>query len=76
MSLSYQTFEGGSRIVAQIEPPSRKPPRQIIVRFRHPGKALLTGARVNGREAKSFDADREWMVLPATAENITVEALY
>ncbi len=76
MSLAYQSLEGGRRIVARIEPPTRKPPRQVIVRFRHPEKARLTGALVNGRAVDSFDADREWVVLPAIEGATTVEGLF
>lgn len=75
-SLEVRAEEGWKRIVARIEPPTRKPPRQVIVRFRHPEKAPLTGARVNGVPVKSFDAAKEWVVLPALSETTTVEALF
>jgi hypothetical protein len=76
MSLAYQSLDDGRRIVARIEAPTRKPPRQVIVRFRHPEKARLTGALVNGRAVDSFDADREWVVLPAIAGVTRVEVLF
>jgi hypothetical protein len=75
-SLAYRALEGGRRIVARIEPPTRRPPRQVIVRFRHPEKARLTGALVNGQAVDSFDADREWVVLPSLAEVTTVEGVF
>ncbi len=76
MSLAYQSLDGGRRIVARIEPPTRKPPRQVIVRFRHPEKLRLTGARVNGQAVEHFDAEREWVVLTSLAGVTTVEALF
>jgi hypothetical protein len=76
MSLGYQSLDGGRRIVARIESPTRKPPRQVIVRFRHPERARLTGALVNGQAVDSFDADREWVVLPSLDAATTVEALF
>ena len=76
MSLEVRAEEGWKRIVARIEPPTRRPPRQVIVRFRHPEKAPLTGARVNGVSVKSFDAAKEWVVLPALSETTTVEGLF
>jgi hypothetical protein len=48
----------------------------VVVRFRHPEKARLRGVLVNGQPADSFDADREWIVLPSIAEVTTVEGLF
>jgi hypothetical protein len=46
------------------------------VRFRHPEKARLTGVLVNGQAVDSFDAEREWVVLPSLAGISAVEGLF
>jgi hypothetical protein len=66
----------GQVIVAEIDPPTRRLPARIVLRFRHPEKARLVGAAVNGRPVDSFDPEKEWVILPGRPEPTTVEARF
>jgi hypothetical protein len=74
MSFALRAEEGGRRIVAEIDPPVRRPPAKIVVRFRHPGAARLLGVTVNDTPVETFDADKEWVVLPGRREHTVVVA--
>jgi len=76
MSLQMAPAEGGRRISALIDPPTRRLPEQVYVRFRHPERARLVGARVNGQATASFDPEKEWVVLPGLRERTTVEGVF
>jgi len=68
--------DNGERIVAEIDPPTRPRPERVVVRFRHPEKARLVGAAVNGRPVDSFDPEKEWVILPGLRERTVVEARF
>jgi len=90
MSFELRTLDDGARIVASIDPPTRRPPQKVVVRFRHASKARLIGVVVNGepfgststslgvnaqdRPVGDLDGEREWVVLPGLSEPTTVEA--
>jgi hypothetical protein len=76
VSLAMRPLDHGARIVAQIDPPLRKPPARTVLRFRHPHKARIAQVVVNGRPTDIFDMDREWTVLPALDEPTVVEARF
>lgn len=76
MSFEMRWVDGAERIIAQVDPPRRKPPARTMLRFRHPEKARLIGVTVNGRAMETFDAEKEWVELPALAEPMTVEARF
>ena len=40
---------------AQIEPPLREPPRQIVLRLRHPKGKPIQSVTLNGRRHSAFD---------------------
>ena len=74
MSMTMRAREHGERIIAEIDPPTRRMPEQVVLRFRHADKARLTQVSVNGRPVDTFDAEKEWVVLPGLVEPATVEA--
>jgi len=76
VSLEMRPLDGGERILAQIEPPLRRPPEKVVVRFRHPHKARLIAVTVNGARVDTFDADKEWVLLPALKERTEIEARF
>jgi len=76
MSLEMCPCADTGCIVAQIDPPLRKPPARTLLRFRHPRQAPLVSVSVNGRAHEDFDAAKEWVVLPALREPTTVEARF
>ena len=76
VSLEIRPLQQGARLVASIDPPRRRPPARIIVRFRHPRRARLAAATLDGRPVADLDPDREWVVLPALAGPATLEARF
>lgn len=65
-----------TRISATLEIPNRKPPRNVIVRFRHPWAVPIVTASVNGRPWKRFDPTRECIELTGLTGQVTVVANY
>ena len=66
-------YESGlNQITAQLEGPTRNPPKQIRVRFREPNARLLASVTVNGKPWKKFKGD--WVELPGNIGPATVVA--
>ena len=53
---------GTAEITCQLNAPTRNPPREIRLRFRHPQQKSLTGVMVNGKAWGRFIG--EWVTLP------------
>jgi hypothetical protein len=47
------------KINATVEMPSRKAPKGVLMRLRHPKAAPIKNVTINGKESKEFDAARE-----------------
>ena len=63
MSFRIRSEVGQGRISAQIDPPRRNPYSCIRLRLRHPDKAPMKSATVNGKEWNDFDPDTETIIL-------------
>ncbi len=63
VSLVLESRTASGEIRATIDVPARKPPRRLIVRFRHPARARMRSAVVGGAEASEFDPEKEWVVV-------------
>ena len=56
-------YTGGDReILCQLKGPTRNPPKEIRLRFRHPQEKPLARVTVNGKSWKQFKG--EWVTLP------------
>ena len=76
MSLRFSSQAAAGTITASYDPPKRRVPGKVFLRFRHPEGARMTGATVDGKEAV-IDADKEWVVIPPGARSAcTVVARY
>lgn len=75
MSVEIETSPDGCHMIARIDPPARRAPKRMFIRFRHPENARMTAARVNDRSV-SFDAAKEWIVLSEFPKSMTVEAIF
>ncbi len=64
------------RIEATIEPPQRTPPRQIVMRLRHPEGKPIKQVFVNGEPHERFDVKKETITLETNGEKIEVRAEY
>jgi hypothetical protein len=76
MSVQLETSEDRQRMTATVDPPRRKSPRRIFLRFRHPERMRLVSADVNGTPWGDFSPEKEWVVLPGMAEPFTVVGLF
>ena len=56
--------------------PSRKAPKEVLRRLRHPKSAPLKGVTVNGKEWRDFDPAKEVVKLHDLRESVRGEAKY
>jgi len=63
MSVSYESKVSKGRIEVTLEPPKRNPPKKIYIRFRHPEGKKITRCTLNGKPYKTFDTEKEWVIL-------------
>jgi len=63
-------------IDAEIQPPTRGTPKQIVIRLRHPDGKPMKSVTVNGQPHQDFDPAKEIVKLTPTTEKITVRADY
>jgi hypothetical protein len=62
---------------AQIDITDRTPPKTLLVRLRHPKEARMQSVQVNGAAWTDFDANQEWIRIPAPRSGrYTIEARY
>jgi hypothetical protein len=64
------------QMTATIHAPDRATPETVILRLRHPKKAPIRSAKVNGLQIKSFDKDREIIRLSNCKGTVVVEVNY
>lgn len=68
-------YQGGSNsITAELQGPTRNPPREIRVRFRTPGEKPLANITVNGQPWNKLEGD--WLVLPGDIGSAVIIASY
>ena len=70
-----QRFHNG-KINATVEMPSRKSPKTVLLRFRHPNAAPIKSVTVNGKPWTDTDAASEIIRLHDVKGTIRVEASY
>ncbi len=63
-------------ISANIDPPGRKPYRELRIYLRHPQSLAIARVRLNGRPYRDFDAAAGYVALHAGPAHFTVEAFY
>ncbi len=76
--VSYQIVSDADngKITATIDMPSRRPPKEVLLRLRHPKAAPIQGVTVNGKQWTDFDRDSEVVRLHDLNDRVTVEARY
>ncbi len=77
-NLNYQIVSDvdHGKITANIEIPSRNPPRSLSLRLRHPTSAPIKRATVNGNEWRNLDPDRELIRLTGVRGRANITAYY
>jgi hypothetical protein len=56
--------------------PSRKAPKEVILRFRHHKAAPIKGVTVNGKPWTEFNKDKETIILKGLTGTVAVRAQY
>lgn len=76
--VSYQIKSHVSQgyIEAEIDPPTRQSPEQIVLRLRHPDEAKIKSVTVNGSPHTEFDPKRDCIFIKLGAQSIVVRAEY
>ena len=64
------------KITATVEMPSRKAPKAVLLRFRHPKSAPIKSVTVNGKPWNAFDRQTEAIRLSAPEGKVRVVAKY
>jgi hypothetical protein len=63
-------------IDVQIQPPTRNPPSEIVVRLRHPDEKPIRSVVLNGKPHVNFDWQAQVVRLPVEAEPMMVRVSY
>jgi len=64
------------KISATIEMPSRKAPKEVVLRFRHPKAAPIKAVTVNGKPWTEFNPAKETITLKGLTGTVAVTAHY
>jgi hypothetical protein len=64
------------KITATVEMPSRKAPKEVVLRFRHPKSAPIKAVTVNGKPWTEFNKDKETITLKGLTDQVTVTTQY
>jgi len=64
------------RISATVEMPSRRRPKEVVLRFRHPKSAPIKSVTVNGKPWTEFNKDKETITLKGLTGTVAVTAQY
>lgn len=76
MNLRFESKSDSGSLTAIIDPPTRRAPKQVLLRFRHPNSKPIQRVEINGRPWDKFDAAKEWVALPKLEGRTTVTASY
>jgi len=77
-TLAYEIVSDvdNGKIIATVEMPSRKAPKTVLLRFRHPQVASMKSVTVNGKAWTDFDKSKEAIRLQGLRGKLEVTALY
>jgi hypothetical protein len=64
------------KITATVEIPSRRPPKSVLLRFRHPKALPIKNVLANGRPWTGFDKDKEVVELMGLTGTVAITASY
>jgi len=77
-TVSYEIVSDVQRnsVMATIEPPSRKPPRTVLLRLRHPQQTPIQNVTVNGKAWNGFNQNNEVIELVGLTGKTVIVAGY
>lgn len=76
MNLRFESKANSGSITAVVEPPTRRTPKQVLLRFRHPQAKPIQRVELNGQSWTKFDPKKEWVDLPKVEGTLTVTAFH
>jgi hypothetical protein len=76
VSYTITSSAGDGHIDAEIQPPTRRSPKRLVIRLRHPEGKPMKAVTVNGEPHQDFDAAKEIVRIAPTTERVTVRAEY
>lgn len=76
VSYAIVSHAGQGHIDASIEPPKRNPPKQIVIRIRHPESKPLKSVTVDGKPHADFYPTTGTVRIAPTAQPIRIRAEY
>ena len=53
--MTMESHAAAGRIVAEVDMPARRQPKELLIRFRHPEQRRIQSATVNGAAWTDFD---------------------
>jgi hypothetical protein len=76
--LAYEIVSDVDRgcIVATVEIPTRRPPKSVLLRLRHPKGAPIQSVTVNGQPWKQFRPDKDVVEISGLSGKATIIAAY
>lgn len=75
-SYRIMSFADRGYIEAEIDPPTRSSPKEIVIRLRHPQGRRIRAVTVNGAPHTGFDAAKDIVRLNPAMETLHVKAEY
>jgi hypothetical protein len=76
LGLRYESHAAQGSISAVLDPPTRRPPKRIFLRFRHPEARPIVRVQIDGKPWDKIDAKRELVELPPLRGPATITAFY
>ncbi|MHB8863951.1 MAG: NPCBM/NEW2 domain-containing protein [Pirellulaceae bacterium] len=76
VSYTIESAVAKNRIDATIESPTRKPPRRIVLRVRHPERKPIQSVTVQGQPHQDFDPSKETITLAPAGSTLRVQVQY
>ena len=64
------------KITATVEMPSRKAPKEVVLRFRHPKSAPMKSVTVNGKPWTEFNPEKETITMKGLTGTVALTAQY
>lgn len=76
MSFRVESHVEQGFIEASVTLPTRQRPQETLLRIRHPEGKRMSRVEINGRTWTQFNAEKEWVSLPAGENKIEVKAFF
>jgi hypothetical protein len=76
LSLRFESQAAQDLIKATLEPPTRRAPKKMCLRIRHPDAKPLARVEIEGKPWDRFQAKKEWIELPRLTGRTTITTYY